>query len=154
MIGSQGLVQIDVGEMIQNSVSLFSDLKRVKIENQCKGFETVADSMICEIFHNLIDNTLKYGQKTTKIRMCTKSNDDGSHSIIYEDDGVGLDERAKKHLFQKGFGKGTGYGLYLISQICEVYSWTVQENGEQGKGVRFEFRIPAKNSFLLNANAN
>jgi len=154
MIGGQELVQIDVGEMIQNSISLFSDLKRVKIENQCKGFETVADSMVCEIFHNLIDNTLKYGQKTTKIRMYTKTNDDGSHSIIYEDDGVGLDERAKKHLFQKGFGKGTGYGLYLISQICEVYSWTVQENGEQGKGVRFEFRIPAKNSFLFNANAN
>jgi signal transduction histidine kinase len=121
----------------------------VKIENQCKGFETVADSMVCEIFHNLIDNTLKYGQKTTKIRMYTESSNDGTHSLIYEDDGVGLDERAKKHLFQKGFGKGTGYGLYLISQICEVYGWTVQENGEQGRGVRFEFTIPARKQSSL-----
>ena len=149
MVGSEDLVPIDAGEMIQNAVSLFSDLKGVKIENQCKGFETVADSMVCEIFHNLIDNTLKYGQKTTKIRMYTESSNDGTHNLIYEDDGVGLDERAKKHLFQKGFGKGTGYGLYLISQICEVYGWTVQENGEQGRGVRFEFTIPARKQSSL-----
>jgi PAS domain S-box-containing protein len=144
MVGSEELVPIDVGEMIQNAISLFSELKGLKIENQCKDFVTVADSMVSEIFHNLIDNTLKYGQKTTKIRIFTENSDDGVHNLIYEDDGVGLDERARKHLFQKGFGRGTGYGLYLISQICEVYGWTVQEKGAQGQGVRFEFTIPAK----------
>jgi len=144
MLGSQELVQIDVGEMIQNAISLFSDLKGVKVENQCKGFETIADSMISEIFHNLIDNTLKYGQKTTKIRIYTENNDDGTCNLIYEDDGVGIDEKARKHLFQKGFGKGTGFGLYLISQICEVYGWTVQEKGIQEQGTRFEFRIPSQ----------
>jgi signal transduction histidine kinase len=48
----------------------------------------------------------------------------------------------KKQLFNKGFGKGTGYGLYLIKRTCDIYGWTVKETGEPGKGARFEFNLP------------
>jgi PAS domain S-box-containing protein len=51
-------------------------------------------------------------------------------------------ETNKQRLFQKGAGKGTGYGLYLIKRICEMYGWTLQETGEPGKGVRFVMKIP------------
>ncbi len=144
MIGGEELVSTDVGRMIQNAVSLFSDLKGVKIENQCVGFETLADSMLTEVFQNLIDNSLKYGEKISNIRIHTEKNEDGSVNLIYEDDGVGIDASMKEHLFQKGFGKGTGFGLYLIRKICDVYCWTVQEEGQSGKGAKFEFAIPPK----------
>jgi len=52
------------------------------------------------------------------------------------------DTHLRQHLFQKGFGKSTGLGLYLIRKICEVYGWAVQEKGQPGEGVYFEFTIP------------
>jgi signal transduction histidine kinase len=42
-------------------------------------------------------------------------------------------------------GGSTGYGLYLIKKIVEVYGWTIQETGTPGKGARFTMVIPEKN---------
>jgi signal transduction histidine kinase len=144
MIGGEELVSTDVGRMIQNAVVLFSDLKGVRIENQCNGVETLADSMLTEVFHNLIDNSLKYGERISEIRIHVEKGEGGCMNLIYEDDGVGIGANMKEHLFQKGFGKGTGFGLYLIRKICDVYGWTVQEKGQLGTGAKFEFAIPPK----------
>jgi signal transduction histidine kinase len=46
---------------------------------------------------------------------------------------------------KEGYGKGTGYGLYLIRKICEVYGWTIRETGKQGIGARFTITIPKMN---------
>jgi len=141
MLGNQELAYTDVGKMIQDAVSLFSDLKGVRIINECNGFEVLADSLFMEVFHNLIDNSLKYGEKISQIRIYVQKNLDGTTDLIYEDDGVGIEADTKKMLFQKGFGKGTDYGLYLIQRICDMYGWTIQENGQPGKGVLFVIRI-------------
>jgi len=65
-----------------------------------------------------------------------------SYKLIYKDDGVGIPDDVKKNLFQEGYGKGTGHGLYLIKKICDAYGWTIQETGEAGKGVQFTITIP------------
>ena len=62
--------------------------------------------------------------------------------LFYEDDGVGIPEDEKEKIFVEGYGKGTGYGLYLIRKICEAYGWTIQETGKQGKGAQFTITIP------------
>jgi signal transduction histidine kinase len=100
--------------------------------------------MLTTVFHNLIDNSLKYGKNLTQIKVYHRKEKDGSERIIYEDDGGGIDEEAKTHLFVKGFGHGTGFGLYLIKRTCDIYGWAVKETGDPGKGARFEFDIPTK----------
>ena len=143
MLGSQELVITDVGKAVDEAASLFADLKGVKIVNECRGFSVLADSMLTTIFYNLIDNSLKYGQKLTQIKVQNNTQQKPS-KIIYEDDGVGIDSETKKQLFNKGMGKGSGYGLYLIKRTCEIYGLTVQETGQPGKGARFEFNITTK----------
>ncbi len=142
MLGIEEVSPKDVGKMVQNAIALFSDLKAIKIVNQCIGLEVYADSMLTQVFYNLIDNTLKYGEKTTTIKIWAEKFDDQSLKLYYKDDGVGVDKNSKEHIFQKGFGKGTGYGLYLIRKICELYGWTICETGESGQGAIFEFTIP------------
>jgi PAS domain S-box-containing protein len=144
MIGIEKLVPVDVGKMIQNAVYLFSDLKGMKIENQCVGFEVIADSLVTQVFYNLIDNSLKYGEKIQNISIHVEKLHNGSAKLTYKDDGVGIHSNFRQHLFEKGNGKGTGLGLYLIHSICEVYGWTLEENGKTGEGVQFEFTIPAE----------
>jgi signal transduction histidine kinase len=94
------------------------------------------------VFYNLIDNSLHYGgNKMTAIRI-TAEEQGGNLRIIYEDDGVGISAGDKKQLFTKGFGKHTGLGLFLSREILSITGITITENGEQGKGVRFEITVP------------
>ncbi len=90
----------------------------------------------------MIDNTVKYGKKTTKIEVCVQKSGDGSDSIVYRDDGVGISSEDKMRLFEKGFGKGSGYGLFLIKKTCDIYNWKINEEGQAGKGAKFVITIP------------
>jgi PAS domain S-box-containing protein len=141
-LGSKALSLVNVGKAVDDASSAFSDLKGIKIKNECADFKVLADDMLTTIFHNLIENSLKYGKKATQIKVCVQTNTDGSATIVYEDDGVGLDDAVRPKLFEKGVGKGTGYGLYLIKHTCELYGWSVKETGERGTGARFELNIP------------
>ena len=149
-LGNEQRTCVNVGKAIDEAVSLFTDFKGVKIINSCKDFNVLADSMLTTVFHNLIDNSLKYGGNLTQIEIQTREENDGSRTIIYEDNGTGIDQETKKYLFNKGFGKGTGYGLYLIRRTCDIYGWKVQETGELGKGARFEFNVPANKQLKEN----
>jgi two-component system CheB/CheR fusion protein len=142
MLGSQELTSVDVGRSVDDAASLFNDLKGAKIINDVRGFKLLADQMLSTLFRNLIDNTLKYSAKATRIRIYAEKQTNGSINLIYEDDGVGISYEDKNRLFEQGHGRGSGLGLFLIKRTCEIYGWTVTENGEPGKGARFVFEIP------------
>lgn len=144
MIGTEEQTYINVGKMVTEAVSLFVDLKGLTVINECLDFEVKANSMLLELFHNMIDNSLKYGPpKITEIKVHAQINQEGATELIYEDNGNGIDPEIKDRLFEKGVTtKGTGYGLWLIRRICEMYGWSVQETGVYGQGVRFVMRIP------------
>jgi len=140
-VGSEELKNIDVERHVSEAALFFSDLKGAKLINDCRGLTVLADSMLRQLFYNLIDNTLKYGEKVSRIRVNYKEKGN-QLKLIYEDDGVGVPDDEKKYLFREGYGKGTGFGLYLIKRICEGYGWTIKETGKQGKGAQFTMTIP------------
>jgi PAS domain S-box-containing protein len=143
-LGIEELTCINVGKMVEEAVSLFVDLKGVTVINECEEVNVNANSMLLELFHNLIDNSLKYGPpKITEIKVYAQVNAEGATELIYEDNGNGIDPQIRDRLFGKGVTtKGTGYGLWLIRRICEMYGWSVQERGVNGQGVRFVLTIP------------
>ena len=101
-----------------------------------------------------MDNSLKHAEGVTKIRVYYEVGKD-QLKLVYEDDGVGIPENEEERLFKEGYGKSTGYGLYLIKKICEAYSWTIRETGKQGKGAQFTITIPkttknGKKSYRIN----
>jgi signal transduction histidine kinase len=133
-----------VEKTVDEAVSLFPSLKDIKVVNECHGLTVLADSLLSQLFYNLIDNSLKYGEKLSKIRVYYEEKNGDHLNVIYEDDGVGIPPAAKPKLFGEGYttGKGSGYGLYLIKKMMEVYGWTISETGTQGKGARFIMTIP------------
>jgi PAS domain S-box-containing protein len=146
-LGTEELVNIDVGKTVDGAVSLFSDLKGVKIVNECDGLTVLADSLLRQLFYNLVDNSLKYGEKLSRIRVYYEEKNGGHVDVIYVDDGVGIPHAAKPKLFDEGYttGKGSGYGLYLVKKMMEVYGWTISETGTHGKGAKFIISIPRTN---------
>ena len=127
---------------------MFSGLP-FKIVNECQGLTVYADSLLRQLFYNFVDNTRKYGQKSRRGKEYTsKKSASGELQLIYQDDGVGISAENKEQLFKQGFSTGgsTGFGLFLIKKMMDVYGWSIEENGEVGKGVRFEISIPRLNS--------
>jgi signal transduction histidine kinase len=132
--------------VVNEAVSLFSGLKDIKVMNDCHGLTVLADSLLAQLFYNLVDNSLKYGEKLSKIRVYYEEKNDHLN-VIYEDDGVGIPHAAKPKLFDEGYttGKGSGYGLYLAKKTMEAYGWAMEEKGEPGKGAKFVITIPTTN---------
>jgi PAS domain S-box-containing protein len=142
-IGIEELVYIDTAGVFDDVVWMFSDL-RLKVVNELKGLSVLADSFLTELFYNLVDNTLKYGKKTTVIRVHFEKTNSGELNIVYEDDGEGISAENKLKLFSEGLSTGgTGYGLFLIKRMMNVYGWQIKEIGEPSKGAKFVISIPA-----------
>jgi signal transduction histidine kinase len=71
----------------------------------------------------------------------------GELQLIYEDDGVGISKENKPKLFTEGFSTSgsTGFGLFLIRKMMDIYGWSIEENGEPGIGAKFIITIPKLN---------
>jgi signal transduction histidine kinase len=113
----------------------------IAVEPCEKTIEIYADPLLEKVFYNLIDNSIRYGEKLTRIR-CTHQVNEHGLILIYEDDGVGIPPEDKPKIFKKGFGKNTGLGLFLSHEILAITAITITENGEPNKGSRFEIRVP------------
>jgi PAS domain S-box-containing protein len=146
-IGLEKLVYVDVEKAVEEAVRLLSDLQSVKISNNLHGLSVLADSLLNQLFFNLIDNSLKHGKQTSQIRIYYQKENGCNLRLVYEDDGVGIPYAEKPKLFKEGYSTdgGSGYGLHLIKKLTEVYGWTIQETGEPGKGAQFTITIPEKN---------
>jgi len=127
-------------------------VKNIRIRNETVGLEIFADPLVEKVFYNLIDNSLRYGGETmTEIHISYR--DVGTALVlVFEDDGAGIADRDKKVIFDKGFGKNTGLGLYLSREILSITGITIAETGVAGKGVRFEITVPTGGFRLTNAN--
>jgi signal transduction histidine kinase len=53
---------------------------------------------------------------------------------------VAADE--KERIFDRGFGKNTGFGLAISREILSITGMTIRETGEPGRGARFEITVP------------
>jgi PAS domain S-box-containing protein len=142
-LGVEELANINVEKCIKEALSLFEDLNGVHVQCKCP-VTVVADSLLRQLFYNLVDNSLKHGEKVDKIEIYCKKTDDDGIRLVYEDNGVGIPSEEKNDIFKEGYGKGTGYGLHLIRKMCEVYGWTIRETGTTGQGARFEITIPPR----------
>ena len=142
-LGVEELTHVDVERTLDEAVALFSGLT-IKVVNGCHGLTVLADSFLRQLFYNFIDNTRKYGGKATAIRVYYEKAESSELRLVYEDDGVGISPENKLKLFTEGFstGSSTGFGLFLIKKMMDVYAWQIQETGEPGKGAKFVITIP------------
>lgn len=96
------------------------------------------------ILGNLIENAFDSFQtvvdRNKEMYISIEQNDE-ILSLSVEDNGCGIDEQHKAHIFDEGFStKGTndrGIGLYLIKQIVEKGKGLIRVESVKGKGTIF-----------------
>jgi PAS domain S-box-containing protein len=103
--------------------------------------EIYADLLIEKVFFNLIDNAIRHGGTIRTVRFSCQA-DDAGLLIICEDDGVGIPAEEKEQIFDRAYGKNSGYGLFLVREILGITGMSIRETGIVGEGARFEIAVP------------
>ncbi len=103
--------------------------------------EIYADPMLEKVFQTLLDNSIRHGERVTEITISYNHTPTGC-TIIWEDNGAGIDKEEKSSIFERGYGKNTGLGLFLAKEILNITGIGIHETGIPGEGARFEILIP------------
>ena len=119
------------------------DFKGVTLDIFTKNLEIFADPWLNKVFFNLIDNTLRYGEHVTKITVSCHESENGL-DLLFEDNGIGIPFDEKEKIFERGYGKNIGYGLFMAREILAITDLVIQETGEPGKGARYEIHVPKR----------
>jgi PAS domain S-box-containing protein len=105
------------------------------------GFEIFTDPLFEKVIETFIDNAIRHGEHVKTMTFSVREEGSELH-ITCEDDGAGIPAGDKEHIFEKGFGRNTGLGLFLAREILDITGITLSETGTYQNGARFEIIVP------------
>jgi len=140
-IGIEAPQWFNIHEIIMSSVAALA-LPSVTVTVETGDLWVYADPMLEKVFYNLIENAHRHGENLTRITFRAEAGESAAR-VICEDDGCGVPEQFKEAIFVRKHFKHTGFGLFLSREILGITGLSIRENGEPGRGARFEITIPA-----------
>jgi signal transduction histidine kinase len=117
------------------------DLKGVRIITETGTASVLVDPEFDKVFHHLFENALHHGGTVTEIRLTLRESGAGG-VLIVANNGADIPAEEKSKIFERGYGKGTGWGLFLAREILSISGMTITETGEPKNGPRFEIALP------------
>ena len=103
------------------------------------------------VLFNLISNASKYSEENKNIYLSCSTRD-GHLRIAVKDEGIGIPEDDKKHMFDRFFRasnainiQGTGLGLNIVKRYIDLLNGRIEFESEYGKGSTFTIEIPMNN---------
>ncbi len=117
-------------------------LRNVRIDITCPDLSIYADPLLGKVFYNLIDNALRYGGERLSVIRISAEETGADLTLVCENDGESISDADRPHLFEQGYGKNTGLGLFLVREILSITGITIRETSLPGSGARFELAIP------------
>lgn len=149
-------IKFDLLQLTNEVIDLFVDKlanKNIEIyfrETYSNPIHAIGDkNKIKQVFINLIDNSIKYNQKNSKIKI-SFFDMDINHLIEITDEGVGISEEDLPRIFERFYRTdkarsrkqgGTGLGLAIVKHIIEAHNQTINVRSTVGVGTTFAFTI-------------
>lgn len=106
---------------------------------------------LVSVFLNLLENAVKYSPSPAHITVSLDWDQADRLCIRIADHGYGIPNGEKKRVFQKFYRignedtrqtKGTGLGLYIVSEIVKAHGGDIQIRDNEGGGAVFEIALP------------
>ena len=101
-------------------------------------------------FYNLLNNAIKYSASDTRVKITT-SLQGSVLRLSVKDEGIGMDEKELKQIFQKFYRTkkaeasgeaGTGIGLSIVKQIVTHHGGQMEVTSQPGHGSCFTIVLP------------
>ena len=101
---------------------------------------------------NLVDNAIKYRKDDLMLRVATR-NVGNRIEVRVEDNGIGIDEKDQKLVFEPfsrvntdnaNYVKGFGLGLSYVKFVVQYHHGSIKLESELGKGATFLLSLPLK----------
>ncbi len=98
------------------------------------------------VIQNLVENAIKYGGETPEVSIMLAKKDNKTFLSI-ADNGIGISDIEKKKVFEKFYRvgsedtrttKGTGLGLYIVSEILKAHQAKITISDNAPKGTVFK----------------
>lgn len=154
------LRETDIVELIRSNVTLnrvIADKKNIRLNfsAQCSSLLLPVDAVkIEQVLNNLIANAIKFSYPESRIDISLSGNS-SEIMITVADEGQGIPEQDLPKLF-KPFSmtstkstageRSTGLGLSIVKKIVEHHGGSISVESTFGKGSRFTFTLPIKQS--------
>ena len=139
-VGVHSPIWQDVAETVSLAIATI-DLHKTEVSLDLQQVQIFADPLLEKVFYNLVENSLRHGEKVTKITIRAVENTEGM-DLVYDDNGAGVPEDAKEKIFRREYFKNTGFGLFLTREILAITGLSIAETGTRGTGARFVIHAP------------
>lgn len=104
--------------------------------------------MISHVWINLLGNAVKFSPEGSTIEVKLRAVENYAN-ISISDEGIGMDEEVKKHIFDKFYQgddsrvtEGSGLGLSLVKKILQLCGGKITVESELGNGSCFMVSLP------------
>lgn len=112
------------------------------------------ESLIRQVWINLISNAIKFSSKKKKAHIVISSHEEeDTHVYTIKDNGVGFDQKYVSKLFgvfqrlhKEADFEGIGVGLAIVQRIVFRHNGEVRAEGILGKGATFSFTLPVSDT--------
>lgn len=138
-------------ELIANSKAKYESLTITLLLD--KEYKLIADHFhLTNLFHNLIDNSVKYC-KTTPVITIETVLEKNALQLHFKDNGLGVDQKNLPFLFEKFYREknelsnetnGFGLGLYYVKKVIKAHHWQVAARANTPHGLLITMTIPQK----------
>ncbi len=104
-----------------------------------------------QVFSNLIENALKYGDNARPEIRISAELADGRASICVADNGPGIPQVDQPHIFERFYRVhkdrsravgGTGLGLSIVKHVVQAHGGQVAVSSQPGRGASFHLSLP------------
>lgn len=133
--------------------AMMPEFRRRKLElsvDLCAARIVSDRELLEQVWQNLLRNAIKFTPEGGSIRVGLTTQE-GAFRVQIADTGIGIDESAQKHIFEKFFQadtshhtEGSGLGLSLVKRIVDACGGEIAVESQLGKGSTFSVTLPAR----------
>lgn len=143
--------EVDTSEIVNDSLNIHRQTIQEKnakvVVNDLPKVKAI-QSLLDQLFDNLISNALKYNRSPNPIISISYERDETHHIFTIKDNGIGIDPKhfntifvPFKRLHNKNEYSGTGIGLAVCKKIVEKHQGQIWVNSKLAEGSEFCFSL-------------
>ncbi len=148
---------LDIHELLEEAKDNFSFNQLgqggiIHLQLEASPSKIVADPVhITNVIYNLLDNAIKYCERTPEISISTRTEKKGM-VLQFTDNGIGIQREDLKMIFDKFYRvptgnlhnvKGFGLGLFYVQLIIQQHKGRIDVKSKLGEGTTFTLWLPA-----------